>query len=94
MLNRLTAGQLLPDHKLTLKISLLTMLVRDINAFKDYGNDDQYIAKIVCSSVFLLKSYTDHNHLKVLALPNMFYGLADTNVPVQALTRTQLLLRS
>lgn len=90
MLNILTTGSILPDHKLTLKRGLLVMLLPITYPFMHHKHGACYIGSALHSNILVLDLLTGNNAGKILVLPNIPCGPGDSTFPVQGFSRAQI----
>lgn len=65
------------------------MIILNINLFKEYFNEAHTIAKAAHIDFLLLKSLTDINKGKSLALPKALSVYGDRHFPIVGCTSTQ-----
>lgn len=68
MLNTLTPGSAIADHKFTLKIEFSILLLPNTDPLREYVNSARHIVKALQSKFLLLESLTDENAGTILAL--------------------------
>ena len=94
MLNTLTAGSALPDHKLLLKRGYPVMLLRNIDTENGHCNGARYIIENMTNNVLFLRLAIGSKKGARLTLPRMPCGPGDPdNFPVPGFTRTQFPVR-
>ncbi|CDF37706.1 ATP dependant DNA helicase PIF1 [Chondrus crispus] len=94
MLNTLTAGSDLPDHKLKLKKGFIVMLLRNLDPTSGYVNGARYVIEKMTNKLFFLRVTSGSHEGNRLCLPQMPCGPGDDNFPIPGFTRTQFPIRT
>ncbi|CDF33944.1 ATP dependant DNA helicase PIF1 [Chondrus crispus] len=94
MLNTLTAGSALPDHKLTLKKSVIVMLLRNLDPTSGPVNGARYIIEKMTNNLLFLRVTSGSHEDNRLCLPRMPCGPGDDNLPIPGFIRTQFPIRT
>ncbi|CDF36554.1 unnamed protein product [Chondrus crispus] len=85
MLNTLTAGSDLPDHKLKLKKGFIVMLLRNLDPTSGHVNGARYVIEKMTNNLFFLRVTSGSHEGNRLCLPRMPCGPGDDNFPFLAL---------
>ncbi|CDF38585.1 ATP dependant DNA helicase [Chondrus crispus] len=94
MLNTLTAGSALPDHKLKLKKGFIVMLLRNLDPATGHVNGARYVIENMTNNLLFLHVTTGSHQGNRLCLPRMPCGPGDDNFPIPGFTRTQFPIRT
>ncbi|CDF77379.1 unnamed protein product [Chondrus crispus] len=94
MLNTLTAGSALPDHKLKLKKGFIVMLLRNLDPATGHVNGARYVIENMTNNLLFLRVTTGSHQGNRLCLPRMPCGPGDDNFPIPGFTRTQFPIRT
>ncbi|CDF35670.1 partial DNA helicase [Chondrus crispus] len=94
MLNTLTAGSALPDHKLKLKKGFIVMLLRNLDPATGHVNGARYVIENMTKNLLFLRVTTGSHQGNRLFLPRMPCGPGDDNFPIPGFTRTQFPIRT
>ncbi|CDF77532.1 partial DNA helicase [Chondrus crispus] len=94
MLNTLTAGSALPDHKLMLKKDFIVMLLRNIDPTSGYVKGARYVIENVTNNLLCLRVTAGSHEGNRLCLPRMPCGPGDDKFPIPGFTRTQFPIRT
>ncbi|CDF37017.1 ATP dependant DNA helicase [Chondrus crispus] len=94
MLNTLTAGSALPDHKLKLKKGFIVMLLRNLDPATGHVNGARYVIDNMTNNLLFLHVTTGSHQGNRLCLPRMPCRPGDDNFPIPGLTRTQFPIRT
>ncbi|CDF40386.1 ATP dependant DNA helicase [Chondrus crispus] len=94
MLNTLTAGSALPDHKLKLKKGFILMLLRNLDPATGHVNGARYVIENMTNNLLFLHVTTGSHQGNRLCLPRMPCGPGDDNFPIPGFTRTQFPIRT
>ncbi|CDF38756.1 unnamed protein product [Chondrus crispus] len=94
MLNTLTAGSALPDHKLKLKKGFIVMLLRNLDPATGHVNGARYVIQNMTNNLLFLHVTTGSHQGNRLCLPRMPCGPGDDNFPIPGFTRTQFPIRT
>lgn len=92
MLNLLTAGSALPDHKLRPKKGFIIMLL-NLDPQSGHVNGTRYIIEKMSNSLLYLRVATGSYQGNELCLPRMPCSPGDDTFPVPGFTRTQFPVR-
>jgi len=93
LLNTLTAGSALPDHKLRLKKGVVIMLLLNVDPLNGHVNGARYILESMTNNILFAKLASGTHIGGRIALPRMPCGPGDDNFPVPGFTRTQFPVR-
>ncbi|CDF40018.1 unnamed protein product [Chondrus crispus] len=85
MLNTLTAGSDLPDHKLKLKKGFIVMLLRNLHPTSGHVNGARYVIEKMTNNLFFLRVTSGSHEGNRLCLPRMPCRPGDDNFPFLAL---------
>ncbi|CDF39890.1 ATP dependant DNA helicase [Chondrus crispus] len=85
MLNTLTAGSDLPDHKLKLKKGFIVMLLRNLDPTSGHVNGARYVMEKMTNNLFFLRVTSGSHEGNRLCLPRMPCGPGDDKIPFLAL---------
>ncbi|CDF38180.1 ATP dependant DNA helicase PIF1 [Chondrus crispus] len=85
MLNTLTAGSDLPDHKLKLKKGFIVMLLRNLHPTSGHVNGARYVIEKMTNNLFFLRVTSGSHEGNRLCLPRMPCGPGDDKIPFLAL---------
>ncbi|CDF40383.1 ATP dependant DNA helcase [Chondrus crispus] len=94
MLNTLTAGSALPDHKLKLKKGFIVMLLRNLDPATGHVNGARYVIENMTNYLLFLRVTTGSHQGNRLCLPRMPCGPGHDNFPIPGFTRTQFPIRT
>ncbi|CDF33193.1 ATP dependant DNA helicase [Chondrus crispus] len=94
MLNTLTAGSALPDHKLKLKKGFIVMLLRNLDPATGHVNGARYVIENMTNNLLFLHVTTGSHQGNRLCLPRMPCGPGDDNFPIPGFTRPQFPIRT
>ncbi|CDF36294.1 unnamed protein product [Chondrus crispus] len=94
MLNTLTAGSALPDHKLKLKKGFIVMLLRNLDPATGHVNGARYVIENMTNNLLFLHVTTGSHQGNRFCLPRMPCGPGDDNFPIPGFTRTQFPIRT
>ncbi|CDF32173.1 unnamed protein product [Chondrus crispus] len=94
MLNTLTAGSALPDHKLKLKKGFIVMLLRNLDPATGHVNGARYVIENMTNNLLFLRVTTGSHQGNRLCLPRMPCRPGDDNFPIPGFTRTQFPIRT
>ena len=94
LLNTLTAGSALPDHKPKLKKCFIFMLLRNLDPTAGHVNGTQYVMENMTNNLLFLRVTTGSHEGNRLCLPRMPCGPGDDNFPIPSFTRTQFPIRT
>ena len=89
LLNTLTAGSALPDHKLKLKKAFIVILLRNLDPTAGHVNGARYVIEDMTNTLLFLRVTTESHEGNRLCLLRMPCGPGDDNFPVPGFTRTQ-----
>ncbi|CDF35745.1 ATP dependant DNA Helicase Pif1 [Chondrus crispus] len=94
ILNTLTAGSALPDHKLKLKKGFIIMLLRNLDLTSGHVNGARYVIEKMTNNLHFLRVTSGSHEGNRLCLPRMPCGPGDDNFPIPGFTRTQFPIRT
>ncbi|CDF37506.1 partial DNA helicase [Chondrus crispus] len=94
ILNTLTAGSALPDHKLKLKKGFIVMLLRNLDPATGHVNGARYVIENMTNNPLFLHVTTGSHQGNRLCLPRMPCRPGDDNFPIPGFTRTQFPIRT
>ncbi|CDF77418.1 ATP dependant DNA helicase [Chondrus crispus] len=93
MLNTLTAGSALSDHKLKLKKGFIVMLRRNLDPTSGHVNGARYVIEKMTNNLLFLHVTSGSHEGNRLCLPRMPCGPGDDNFPIPGFTRKQFPIR-
>lgn len=94
LLNTLTVGSALPDHKRKLKKGFIVMRLRNLDPQNGHVNGARYVIENMTGSLLYLRVAVGSHEGTRLCLPRMPCGPGDDNFPVPGFTRTQFPIRT
>ncbi|CDF39734.1 unnamed protein product [Chondrus crispus] len=94
MLNTLTAGSALPDHKLKLKKGFIDMLLPNLDPAIGHVNGARYGIENMTNNLLFLRVTAGSHEGNRLCLPRIPCGPGDDNFPISGFTRTQFPIRT
>ena len=94
LLNTLTAGSALPDHKLKLKKGFIVMLLRNLDPTAGHVNGARYVIENMTNNLLFLRLTTGSHEGNRLCFARMPCAPGEDNFPIPGFTRTQFPIRT